>query len=159
MAEGVLRCEKLTEKSQIEGSRERIATINDISAERRKSVRFGVHAFGQFPSLPNAGPDERSGSANLLNLEPDHRSGSASVRSEPKFGTELCHHYALDPKKRRRQPHLMCPDPNDLVTMSDTAEEHLCTTQTQKRGNRSFFQRCQPRVVNREQAQAKIRGL
>jgi hypothetical protein len=27
----------------------------------------------------------------------------------------------------------MCPDPNDLVTMSDTAEKHLCTTQTQKR--------------------------
>ena len=86
MAEGVLRCENLTEKSQIEGSRERVATIN---AEQRKSVRFGVHTFGQFPSLPNAGPDEWSGSANLLNLEPDHRSGSASVQSELKFRTEL----------------------------------------------------------------------
>jgi hypothetical protein len=71
MAEGVLRWEILPEKSQ---SRERVATINDMSAEQRKSVRFGVHMFGQFSSLPNAGPDERS--------------GSASVRSEPKFGTE-----------------------------------------------------------------------
>ena len=90
---GGLRCENLPEKaqkSQIEGAEsDNVATINDMSAERRKSVRFGVHAFGQFPSLPNARPDERSGSANLLNFEPDHRFGSASVWSKLKFGTEL----------------------------------------------------------------------
>ena len=67
----------------------------DSAEQREKSVRFGVHAFRDFRVSPNAEPDERSGSAYRPNFEPDHRSGSASVRSEPKFGTELCHHYAL----------------------------------------------------------------
>jgi hypothetical protein len=58
---------------------------------------------------------------------------------------------ALDPKKRRRQPHLMCPDPNDLVTMSDTAEEHLCTTQTQKREDGSFFRDPSPGGDNKRE--------
>jgi hypothetical protein len=65
----------------------------DSAEQREKSVRFGVHAFRDFRVSPNAEPDERSGSAYRPNFEPDHRSGSASVRSEPKFGTELCHHY------------------------------------------------------------------
>ena len=68
---------------RLRGAESDVATINDMSAERRKLVRFGVHAFGQFPSLPNARPDERS--------------GSALVWSEPKFRTELCHHYPALP--------------------------------------------------------------
>jgi hypothetical protein len=57
------------------------------AAENRSGSEFT--RSGVFRVSPNAGPDERSSSANLPNFEPDHRSGSASVRSEPKFGTEL----------------------------------------------------------------------
>jgi hypothetical protein len=77
MAEGVLRCEKLTEKSQIEGSRERVATINDHIG--------GVAEIGPVRS---SRPERRTGRVvRFSQLEPDHRSGSASV-----LGTELCYH-------------------------------------------------------------------
>jgi hypothetical protein len=65
----------------------------DSVEQHGKSVWFGVHTFRDFRVSPDAEPDEWSGSAYWLNFEPDHRSGSASVRSELKFGTELCHHY------------------------------------------------------------------
>jgi hypothetical protein len=51
----------------------------------------------------------------------------------------------------------MCPDSNDLVTMSDTAEEHFCTTQTQKREDRSFSRVPSPGGDNKRERTELVR--
>ena len=55
----------------------------------------GLNGFEPWPQLSNPEPDLRFGSAIFENPELNFRFGSGRFRFEPKFRTELVHHYIL----------------------------------------------------------------